>query len=104
MSEIRTYKETWPTDMSPTTILVSRDGPVRQRYSAEAACGVGGGVPGVGDTGVAGRGTIPGTQPDRPRYPYLVIFKAKEPTHGQMKAILRFLMRFLRLTLRMDPE
>ena len=37
-------------------------------------------------------GYLPGTLQD----PYLVIFREAEPTHGQMKAILDYLMRFLR--------
>ena len=35
--------------------------------------------------------------PSHPRVPYLVIFEVKGPTHGRMKAILMYLMRFLRL-------
>ena len=37
-------------------------------------CAVGRGVPGVVDTGVAGRGVLPGTTQHPPRYPYLAIF------------------------------
>ena len=51
--------------------------------------------PGWWDTGVGWvgyTGYYPGTLPD----PIFNIFRLKDPTHGQMKAFLRFIMRFLR--------
>ena len=45
-----------------------------------------------------------GTPPVPSQYPYLTIFKAKGPTHGQMKAILRIFMRFLRYDLRLTSD
>ena len=54
-----------------------------------------GGVPGVGRWVGGWRGytryPVPTLQD-----PYLVIFEPQDPTHGRMKAILRYLMRFLR--------
>ena len=65
--EKRLPKESCPTDMSPTTILLLCASTVQQQYSAEAAC-AGGGVPGVvGGPGWAGRVYYPGTAQDHPR-------------------------------------
>ena len=36
--------------------------------------------------------------------PIFSIFKAKASTHGQMKGILRYFMRFLRMGLRLTSE
>ena len=49
-----------------------------------------GGVPGVGVWWVGGGRAIPGTH-QTSQDPYLVIFSLRKPTHGQMKAILRFI-------------
>ena len=67
--------------MSPTAVF-SPVGVAVPVFSMERG---GRGVPGVGYGRVgAGRGYT-GTPPDPPRYPYLVIFRLKGPTHGQMK-------------------
>ena len=57
----------------------------------------------VGTRVGAGEGYT-GTQPLRLRYPYLVIFLRYEPTHGQMKAIPSYFMRFLRYGLRLTSQ
>ena len=63
----------------------------------------GGGVPGVVEDRVAGRGAIP--VPTRhPPGPIFNIFKPQGPTYGQMKANLRYSMRFPRMGLDMGPE
>ena len=61
------------------------------------------GVPGVGWLGGYLEGYT-GYYPDCSQDPYLVIFQALEPTHGQMKGILVYLMRFPRKGPRMVPE
>ena len=61
---------------------------VHGRGTGVASSGmVGGGVPGVWDEGGVGRGYT-GYPPDPPQDPYLVYFWLKDPTYGQMKAIL----------------
>ena len=58
------------------------------------------GVPGVWDEGGWLGGCLGGLYrypPDQSQDPYIHIFKAKGPTHGQMKAFLDYSMRFLRL-------
>ena len=54
------------------------------------------GVPGVGGTRVGPEGCYTGYPAEPSRYPYLVIFSLKAYTYGQMKAILRFPVRFPR--------
>ena len=39
-----------------------------------------------------------------PQDPYLVIFQAKDPTHGQMKAFLRNMMRFPEICLELTSD
>ena len=51
--------------------------------------------PGYGSW-VAGWEGYTGTQPDHAQDPIYNIFKAQDPTHGQMKAISDYPMRFLR--------
>ena len=70
---------------------------------------VGGGVPGVWDDGVAGRGYT-GYYPATSQDPILTIFSLRSPTHGQMKGLSEVSMRFLRkgpeltrFDLRIDP-
>ena len=72
------------------------------------------GVPGV----VQGWGGVPGVGWDLGGYlgglyrypsqaipgPIFHIFKAKRPTHGQMKAFLEVSMRFLRIDLRLTSD
>ena len=55
----------------------------------------GGGVPGYGMAGV-GREGYTGYSPSTVPGPIFNIFQAISPTYGQMKAILTYLMRFLR--------
>ena len=68
--EIWTDKESWPTDLSPTTIFLRRTGPAEQL--TVRAWG-GRGVPGVWDR-VGGSGGYTGTHPDPLTDPYSVIF------------------------------
>ena len=64
--------------------------------------GYGGGVyPGYGTRVVAGR-AIPVPHQTPSQTPILSIFHASDPTYGQMKAILVYLMRFLRIGSRND--
>ena len=51
---------------------------------------------------VAGWRAIPGTTHPPSQGPIFSIFRARGPTYGQMKAILRLVMRFLRIDLRID--
>ena len=55
----------------------------------------------VGTGWVAGEGYT-GTHPDHAQDPYLVIFQVISPTHGQMKAISGFYMRFPEIGSRID--
>ena len=50
-----------------------------------------------------GRGYT-GTLPDHPRDPYLHIFRAKDPTHGQMKAFLRYIDEVSEIGSRIDQD
>ena len=59
------------------------------------------GVPGVWDW-VGGSGGYTGTHPAPSNDPYSVIFSLKGHTHGQMKAILSYFMRFLEIGSRID--
>ena len=60
------------------------------------------GVPGVGgDWVVAGEGYT-GTHHQPSQGPILTIFLASDPTHGQMKVILLFSMRFPEIGSRID--
>ena len=61
------------------------------------------GVPGVWDRVGSGR-DYTGTLPDPSQTGYIQLFEVKGPTHGQMKAILWYSVRFLRLGPRMGPE
>ena len=90
--EISVPKVSCSTDMSPTTIYRS---PVHRVQPACSHAGCREGVPGVWDRRVAGR-AIPVPHPSTIPGPIFSIFLAIRPTHGQMKAILRFMMRFLR--------
>ena len=54
--------------------------------------------------GWVGGGAIPGTHQTSSQGPIFNIFKAKGPTYGQMRAILDYSMRFLRLTSEWDPD
>ena len=45
-----------------------------------------------------------GTLPDQSQDPYIELFKAKGPTYGQMKAILRYSMRFPKIDLRLTSD
>ena len=56
---------------------------------------VGGVYPGYGDRVVPGR-AIPVPRPIPSQDPNLTIFQPQGPTHGQMRAILRYSMRFPR--------
>ena len=47
-------------------------------------------------------GGYTGYYPAPSQYPELVIFQAPGPTHGQMKAISRFIMRFPKIGSRID--
>ena len=61
------------------------------------------GVPGVGwDEGGPG-GCTTGYPPGTLQDPYLVIFKPRGPTYGQMKLYLRYSMRFPRYDPQIDP-
>ena len=78
--------------MSPTAASDTTAGAVRVRGGVRVWGGV---YPGYGDEGGSGRVLYrypPGTLQD----PIFNIFSLKAHTHGQMKAILRFPMRFLR--------
>ena len=74
-----------------------------QRGTEHCTSGTGrGGVyPGYGTWGWLG-GAIPVPRPHPFQDPELDIFYKIDPTHGQMKAILMTLMRFLRYGLRYD--
>ena len=58
--------------------------------------GVGEGCTGVGYSRVGTGEGYTGTQPFGSQDPYLVLFQPQGPTHGQMKAIPVYFMRFLR--------
>ena len=75
-------KESWSTDMSPTTLFTLWD----TARAAYGMYGVGEGVPGVVRDGVGPGGAIPVPCPGTLQDPYLVIFQRLSPTHGQMKA------------------
>ena len=52
---------------------------------------------------VAGEGYT-GYPPDTSQDPYFIIFSLKVKPYGQMKAILMYSMRFLKIGSRMGPE
>ena len=93
----------WATDLSPTACLLS----VLDGHDGCMLGWVGGGVyPGWVGTGVGWEGYT-GYYPIPSQDPYLTIFSLKISTYGQMKAISRFLMRFLRYGLELtsfDPQ
>ena len=73
--EIRTDKESWSTDMSPTTLFTPWDDPCTRGWTCPASV-VGEGVYPGWWVWVGGReGAIPVPYPQPSRDPYLVIFK-----------------------------
>ena len=100
MSEKWTYKESWSTDLSPTTHLLPAarpSGPVTVRWVGEV-------YPGWGRTGWVPGGAIPGTTQAPSQGPIFSIFQVIDPTHGQMKAFLVNSMRFPRMGLEWVQE
>ena len=66
-------KESWSTDMSPTTLFSLGD----PWCSGVPGSAVGRGVPGVVRWGGSWEGAIPVPRPNHPRDPYLVIFSQR---------------------------
>ena len=90
--------------MSPTTIFRSGTCPctVGSVYTL-GMVRVGEVYPGCGMR-VVREGYYTGYYPATLRYPDLVIFSLRGPTHGPLKAILEVSMRFLRYASEWDPE
>ena len=85
----------WSTDLSPTTIFSLAALPVHDSSVHGDRWGRGRVYPGYRDDWVAGRGYT--GYPARPvPGPLFNIYLRLSPTHGQMRAILRYSMRFLR--------